>query len=475
MNILNKMLGVGKNDGGVALDSDSESIKIKKLTEQDGVSDGDLGKSEEPPVEDDVENEDAPDDSINKEYVGKTDDTHFYLVTSVGKEGDEPSELQILDQDGTVKFTSKDQNIDASNPTEFLIKAIEEVEMNEITRSIFTKYILPKLEKEETPEDKESLEDTDEGGMTADDMKPDEMEEGKVALDKDSESAKIKKLIEKTVNYGGKDYEVSLVDDGTLDTVIDINGHEQRFDWEFASYWRDEETGELSDEGLEELALDALSSMEPEELDELSGEVPDEDDIAQAVEGDEDDEPQEEDLIYAPSGNLGSKLTLSQVGGKEIGTYNSDDEVIKAAKDWMEQNNFYPNLWFIDDHGESQRVEVTEKKKCPAALKKHMFKKGKKESGKCENESRINECVEGGYVSDDRSSIGDYNEAGVFDLETAAEICKKFEDGVISPDASGKYVVIIKPKTIKESKIVDDTEIKESCNRGVILLKKLLG
>jgi len=327
MNILNKMLGVGKNYGGVALDSDSESIKIKKLTEQDGVSDGDLGKSEEPPVEDDVENEDAPDDSINKEYVGKTDDTHFYLVTSVGKEGDEPSELQILDQDGTVKFTSKDQNIDASNPTEFLIKAIEEVEMNEITRSIFTKYILPKLEKEETPEDKESLEDTDEGGMTADDMKPDEMEEGKVALDKDSESAKIKKLIEKTVNYGGKDYEVSLVDDGTLDTVIDINGHEQRFDWEFASYWRDEETGELSDEGLEELALDALSSMEPEELDELSGEVPDEDDIAQAVEGDEDDEPQEEDLIYAPSGNLGSKLTLSQVGGKEIGTYNSDDEV----------------------------------------------------------------------------------------------------------------------------------------------------
>lgn len=70
------------------------------------------------------------------------------------------------------------------------------------------------------------------------------------------------------VNDGDNTFNVDLSDDGSLDTVITINGKEFRFDQEFADMWRDE-TGELSDAGLEEMALDALANMEPDEYQEL--------------------------------------------------------------------------------------------------------------------------------------------------------------------------------------------------------------
>ena len=55
----------------------------------------------------------------------------------------------------------------------------------------------------------------------------------------------------------GVHYQVWLVDDGTLDTVIEINDIEHRFSTEYAAHWRDE-TGALSDEGLEVMARDAI-------------------------------------------------------------------------------------------------------------------------------------------------------------------------------------------------------------------------
>jgi len=72
----------------------------------------------------------------------------------------------------------------------------------------------------------------------------------------------------KVVDSEGNDFEVRLVDDGTSDTVIDINGREFRFSSEFASYWRDED-GNLSEEGLKELALDALANLDQDEYVEL--------------------------------------------------------------------------------------------------------------------------------------------------------------------------------------------------------------
>jgi len=36
------------------------------------------------------------------------------------------------------------------------------------------------------------------------------------------------------VKYDEKDYDVQLLDDGTLDTVLSVNGKEYRFDSEYA-------------------------------------------------------------------------------------------------------------------------------------------------------------------------------------------------------------------------------------------------
>jgi len=63
-------------------------------------------------------------------------------------------------------------------------------------------------------------------------------------------------------------FDVYLVSDGTLDTVITINGEEYRFSGEYANYWRDS-NGALSEAGLKALALEALAYMEQEEYDEL--------------------------------------------------------------------------------------------------------------------------------------------------------------------------------------------------------------
>jgi len=68
----------------------------------------------------------------------------------------------------------------------------------------------------------------------------------------------------------GNEFDVYLVDDGSMDTVISISGMEFRFSSDFASMWRDEE-GVLSEEGLRELALDALANMEEEDYNELIG------------------------------------------------------------------------------------------------------------------------------------------------------------------------------------------------------------
>ncbi len=213
MGTLNKLISVNKLnkngvvEGRVALDKDDESVKIKKLIEQDDVN---------VDTSDELSKDDSLDDSVDKEYIGKTEDNHYYMITNGGSGDSEPNELQIVDQNGDVKLTSKDYNIDASDPVSFIVKAIEEVEIDEITRSVFVKYFIPlldenggnNLEKDEDVGDDLDTSKNDEFDRDEDESLDDEpiknksdkfisdVGEGKVALDKDDESVKIKKLIE---------------------------------------------------------------------------------------------------------------------------------------------------------------------------------------------------------------------------------------------------------------------------------------
>jgi len=66
----------------------------------------------------------------------------------------------------------------------------------------------------------------------------------------------------------GKKFVVNLVDDGTLDTVIEIGGREFRFDQEFASSCRNKE-GAMTIRGLRYLGYNILNSLEEEELEKI--------------------------------------------------------------------------------------------------------------------------------------------------------------------------------------------------------------
>ena len=59
------------------------------------------------------------------------------------------------------------------------------------------------------------------------------------------------------IRFNGKAHEVYLCDDGTLDTVISIDGKETRFDGEYAAEFRNK-SGDMTKSGLRTLAIECL-------------------------------------------------------------------------------------------------------------------------------------------------------------------------------------------------------------------------
>lgn len=64
----------------------------------------------------------------------------------------------------------------------------------------------------------------------------------------------------------------------------------------------------------------------------------------------EEERPSEDDIIIHDSGTLGSRTSVS-AGGKHIGEFKSNEEAEKAIVTWINQNKFYPGIWYQDDHG----------------------------------------------------------------------------------------------------------------------------
>ncbi len=69
-------------------------------------------------------------------------------------------------------------------------------------------------------------------------------------------------------------------------------------------------------------------------------------------------EPAEEDYVVTPGGTLGGKLAVSVVGGKFIGLFGEEDDAYKAIREDMEANQFWPNVWFISDHGNASIITI---------------------------------------------------------------------------------------------------------------------
>lgn len=64
----------------------------------------------------------------------------------------------------------------------------------------------------------------------------------------------------------------------------------------------------------------------------------------------DEDKESEDDAYLSPSGHLGSKISLS-IGGKHIGEFKSNDEAEDAFAAWVNKNKFFPNIWYVSDHG----------------------------------------------------------------------------------------------------------------------------
>jgi hypothetical protein len=69
-----------------------------------------------------------------------------------------------------------------------------------------------------------------------------------------------------------------------------------------------------------------------------------------AEEEEMEDEPEEDDIFIQPHGQLGSQYSVG-TQHKHIGVFNEMEDVEKAIKEWMEKNQFWPNVWFVSDHG----------------------------------------------------------------------------------------------------------------------------
>jgi hypothetical protein len=307
---------------------------------------------------------------IEKEYLGKTDDEHFYLVFS-------EDDIQILNQEGILKFSAKDNDLPISDQNAFVLAALQEVKMESIERSVFMKYLLPLLLEEEPVEeleepsgdeipeigkDKEEDEEkpveskisekfdlsaaielkefacfklfgksgkecTSEEYKEAGDfiMPYLEYKEGKKSSetkDKDkkekeesveSKVEESKNLIEMKVSDSENTFEVNLVADDSDGAVIDINNREFRFDEDFVSLWKDDE-GKITEEGLTEMALDAIANLEEEDYAELVAASI----TQQSTEDDLDDEAEDNVQDKKP---IESKEVIAE---KDVSNYNDE-------------------------------------------------------------------------------------------------------------------------------------------------------
>ncbi len=150
-----KELDLGDQPGFESKIKESKDLNAeagrKKLTEQDYEPDEEDPDAPPPPPEE-VKEPEKPVEA-RKEYLGKTEDTHYYFITDEGEEG-EIEDFVVVDQEGVKRFSARDHNIEVSEETvvDFIIDAIREVDIASIERGIFLKYILPRLEEEEMPE-----------------------------------------------------------------------------------------------------------------------------------------------------------------------------------------------------------------------------------------------------------------------------------------------------------------------------------
>ena len=142
---------------GWFMEDDIDESKVNEKEEPEDIFMEPEEEDDLSPDPDDIEpKEEEAALEIEKEYLGKTEDTHFYILFS-------EDDIQILDQLGEKKYSAIDNNLDISDPNRFVVQAIQDVEIEQIERGIFMRYVLPLLLEEEPEEEQEEDLETAEG------------------------------------------------------------------------------------------------------------------------------------------------------------------------------------------------------------------------------------------------------------------------------------------------------------------------
>ena len=230
-------------------DEDSEEVAIKKLTEEeysDTEEDMEQDVVEEPAEDTSEENEEE--EEVDKEYFGKAGENYYYLVGNESEEGI-TEDLQIVDQEGTVVYSAKDNEVEITDVVDFIIQAIQEMDIEDISYDVFEKYILPKLVEPEEEEEEEFGDENLEGEES--DMIPDEEETFEA-------TSRVKYVHE------DKDYEVSLLPENK----VKIGGKIFTLSDDTFKFYNIKE-GKVDESDLKDLAKDMLRAMNESELKEL--------------------------------------------------------------------------------------------------------------------------------------------------------------------------------------------------------------
>ena len=147
--------------------------------EEDDIFSGDEDNSSANDIAhiEDIEDTDTEDEKeeknelpeVDKEYFGSKDIDSFYLVRNRDDSG-EMEDLEITSADGTSLFSAKQQDLDFEDVTTFVEKALEEIDVDDISYEIVIKYFVRPREEEIKMEDEIDLEDTEEDMVEDEDM-----------------------------------------------------------------------------------------------------------------------------------------------------------------------------------------------------------------------------------------------------------------------------------------------------------------
>jgi hypothetical protein len=65
----------------------------------------------------------------------------------------------------------------------------------------------------------------------------------------------------------------------------------------------------------------------------------------------------DDDYKLTPSGHLGGKTAVSQ-SQKFLRDFTEEEDALAFVKEHMEENQYWPNIWWISDHGNYWQIDL---------------------------------------------------------------------------------------------------------------------